>query len=62
MRNLRNTRFDKSQPPAQFHGRPLTSITWDLADSDDTLICTFGPTIEDVVIELVRIRTNSGRL
>jgi len=62
MRNLRNIRFQHEQPPTQFHGRPLTSIAWDLADSDDTLVCTFGPTTEDVVIELVRIRTKNGKL
>ena len=62
MRNLRNIRFEQEQPPAQFQGRPLTSVTWDLADSDDSLICTFGPTSEDAVVELVRVRTNSGRL
>lgn len=62
MRNLRNIRFDQDQVPADFKGRPLTSVAWDLADSDDTLICTFGPTIEDVVIELVRVATKNGRL
>lgn len=62
MRNLRNIRYERGDPPAQFQGRPLTSATWDLADSDDSVICTFGPTAEDALIELVRVRTKNNKL
>lgn len=62
MRNLRNVRLQHDKVPTQYHGRPLTAVTWDLADSEDTLICTFGPTLEDVLIELVRVKTSDSSL
>lgn len=58
MRNLGNIVHEKWDPPAQFQGRPLTASTWDL--SNDSVLCTFGPTETDVLIELVRIKTNSN--
>lgn len=54
MRNLRNILHVKWEPPAQFQGRHLTSSTWDLAS--DCVLCTFGPTETDALIELVRIK------
>jgi elongator complex protein 1 len=58
MRNLRNILFEKWEPPAQFQGRRLTASTWDL--TNDSILCTFGPTETDVLIELVRIKTKSN--
>jgi elongator complex protein 1 len=55
MRNLRNTRYEQWSPPAQFEGRPLTAATWDLAN--DSVLCTFGPTENNALIELVRVKT-----
>ncbi|KUJ12018.1 elongator complex protein-like protein 1 [Mollisia scopiformis] len=57
MRNLRNTRFDRWNAPAQFSGRPLTATTWDLAN--DSVLCAFGPTENDPLIELVRVNIGS---
>ncbi|PVH84364.1 elongator complex protein-like protein 1 [Cadophora sp. DSE1049] len=53
MRNLRNTRFDQWAPPSQFKGKALTAATWDLAN--DSVVCAFGPTENDPLIELVRV-------
>jgi hypothetical protein len=33
----------------------LTAATWDLAN--DSVLCTFGPTEDNVLIELVRVKT-----
>ncbi|KAE9377847.1 elongator complex protein-like protein 1 [Stipitochalara longipes BDJ] len=55
MRNLRNVLCEEWEPPAKFQGRLLTSTTWDLAN--DSVLCTFGPTETDALIELVRIKT-----
>ncbi|TVY86739.1 Elongator complex protein, partial [Lachnellula willkommii] len=55
MRNLRNTRYEQWSPPSQFEGRPLTAATWDLAN--DSVLCTFGPTGSNALIELVRVVT-----
>ncbi|TVY18310.1 Elongator complex protein 1 [Lachnellula arida] len=55
MRNLRNTRYEQWSPPSQFEGRPLTAATWDLAN--DSVLCTFGPTESNALIELVRVVT-----
>ncbi|KAL2073136.1 hypothetical protein VTL71DRAFT_10460 [Oculimacula yallundae] len=53
MRNLKNTRCDNWAPPSQFKGKPLTAATWDL--TNDSVICAFGPTENDPLIELVRV-------
>ncbi|KAL3427673.1 elongator complex protein (IKI3 family protein) [Phlyctema vagabunda] len=53
MRNLRNIRYEEWTPPTQLEGRPLTASTWDLAN--DSVLCTFGPTETDPLVELVRI-------
>ncbi|KAL5324383.1 hypothetical protein ACEPPN_008928 [Leptodophora sp. 'Broadleaf-Isolate-01'] len=53
MRNLRNTRYDQWASPCQFKGKPLTAATWDLAN--DSVVCAFGPTENDPLIELVRV-------
>lgn len=58
MRNLRNTRYDRWKPPAQVEGRPLTAATWDLVN--DSVLCTFGPTENDALIELLRVNVNSN--
>lgn len=58
MRNLRNTQYAQCKPPAQFQGRPLTAATWDLAN--DAVLCTFGPSEDDALIELVRVSTRSN--
>ena len=57
MRNLRNILHEQWKPPTQFQGRPLTASAWDLAN--DSVLCTFGPTETDALIELVRIKTKS---
>ncbi|TAQ86928.1 hypothetical protein B7494_g4766 [Chlorociboria aeruginascens] len=57
MRNLRNLRFDQWKLPAKLQERPLTSTTWDLAN--DSVICTFGPSENDALIELFRVKTNT---
>ncbi|KAG9229092.1 elongator complex protein-like protein 1 [Amylocarpus encephaloides] len=56
MRNLRNIRYEPWTPPSQFHGRPVTAATWDLAT--DSGICAFGPSEDSSVIELVRVQTD----
>lgn len=56
MRNLRNTRYEPWTPPSQFHGRPVSAATWDL--DNDSIVCTFGPTEDNAVIELVRVHTD----
>ncbi|CAL3971291.1 unnamed protein product [Diplocarpon coronariae] len=53
MLNLRNTTDSRWAPPSHFKGRALTAATWDLAN--DAVLCAFGPTENDPVIELVRI-------
>ncbi|KAK0107092.1 hypothetical protein ONS95_003799 [Cadophora gregata] len=53
MRNLRSTRFDQWAPPSHFRGKALTAATWDLAN--DSVVCAFGPTENDPLIELVRV-------
>ncbi|KAH8821188.1 elongator complex protein-like protein 1 [Xylogone sp. PMI_703] len=55
MRNLRNIQFQDWKPPAHFAGRPVTSSTWDLANND-SFLCTFGPTEDNPLIELVRVK------
>jgi elongator complex protein 1 len=55
MRNLRNIRYEPWTPPTQFHGRPVTAATWDLAN--ESIVCTFGPSEDNAVIELVRVKT-----
>ncbi|CAG8976503.1 hypothetical protein HYALB_00006000 [Hymenoscyphus albidus] len=60
MRNLRNIRYEPWTPPTQFHGRPVSAATWDLAN--DSIICTFGPSEDNAVIELVRVQTDPKSL
>jgi hypothetical protein len=55
MRNLRNIRYEPWTPPAQFNGRPVTGATWDL--TNESIVCTFGPSEDNSVIELVRVKT-----
>ncbi|KAH6674491.1 elongator complex protein-like protein 1 [Halenospora varia] len=57
MRNLRNIRYEPWSPPAQFQERPVTSATWDLAN--DSVLCTFGPTESNALIELVRVKNTT---
>ncbi len=57
MRNLKNTRYELWTPPAQFEGRELTAATWDTAK--DSVICTFGPSENDALVDLVRVDTKS---
>lgn len=56
MRNLRNTRYDQWSPPSQLEGRPLTGAAWDLAN--DSVICAFGPSETDPLVQLVRVTAN----
>lgn len=55
MRNLRNIRYEPWTPPAQFHGRPVSAATWDL--TSESVVCSFGPSEDNAVIELVRVKT-----
>ncbi|KAH8685628.1 elongator complex protein-like protein 1 [Tricladium varicosporioides] len=57
MRNLRNVRCEPWSPPAQFQGRPVTSAVWDLVN--DSVLCTFGPTESNSLIELVRFKNTT---
>jgi elongator complex protein 1 len=59
MRNLRNIRYEQWSPPSQFQGRSLTAATWDLAN-DSNFLCTFGPSEENALIELVRVNIKPG--
>jgi elongator complex protein 1 len=52
MRNLKNIRYEQWIPPVQ--ERPLTAATWDLSN-DSNFLCTFGPSEENALIELVRV-------
>lgn len=58
MRNLRNVLYEQWEPPAEFQERPLTASAWDLAN--DSILCSFGPTETDALIELVRIETKTN--
>lgn len=51
MRNLRTIALDETLLPA---GPPLTATAWDIRD--DSIICAFGPTPTQPVIELKRKR------
>jgi elongator complex protein 1 len=57
MRNLRSILYEQWRSPAQFQGRLLTASAWDLAN--DSVLCTFGPTENDALIELVRVKPKS---
>jgi hypothetical protein len=52
MRNLRNVRYEQWNPQSQ--ERSITATTWDLAN-DSNFLCTFGPSEEDALIELIRV-------
>ena len=58
MRNLRNIRYEQWDRPAQFQERSLTAAAWDLSN-DSNFLCTFGPSEENALIELVRVDLNS---
>jgi len=49
MRNLRNVRLQETQVESQL---PLTATAWDT--SSDSIVCTFGPSEQNAVIELRR--------
>lgn len=51
MRNLRNVRLQETQVEGQL---PLTATAWDI--STDSVVCTFGPSEQNAVIELRRKR------
>lgn len=51
MRNLRNVRLQETQVQGTL---PLTATTWDI--SSDSIICTFGPSEQNAIIELRRKR------
>ncbi|KAJ5485004.1 hypothetical protein N7539_004992 [Penicillium diatomitis] len=51
MRNLRNVRLEETHIESAL---PLTATAWDTAS--ESIICTFGPTAENPVIELRRKR------
>lgn len=53
MRNLRNVRLAEAQLP---YGLPLTASAWDAGN--DSIVCAFGPTEEQPVIELKRRNTD----
>lgn len=57
MRNLRGIQYEQWKPPAQYQNRPITAAAWDLAN--DAVVCTVGPTENDAVIQLIRVKTNS---
>ncbi len=56
MRNLKNTRYDEWKAAARFVGRPLTAANF----ANDSVLCTFGPTENDALIELVRVNIDSS--
>lgn len=58
MRNLRNVLREDWKPPAQLQDKPLTASAWDLGG--DSVLCTFGPTETDPLIELVRVKAKSS--
>ena len=53
MRNLRNVDYWLSKSPTNLH---LTASTWDVAT--DSIICTFGPTKDNPLLDLKRLRRN----
>jgi elongator complex protein 1 len=55
MRNLRNTRRSIRQFPDV--GLPLTALTWDPSTND--LICAFGPSELEAIIELKRLKDDT---
>ncbi|TGO78025.1 hypothetical protein BELL_0082g00200 [Botrytis elliptica] len=58
MRNLRGIQYEQWKPPAQYQNRPITAAAWDLAN--DAVVCTAGPTENDAVIQLIRVKTTSN--
>ncbi|KAF7905108.1 uncharacterized protein EAF01_005629 [Botrytis porri] len=60
MRNLRGIQYEQWRPPAQYQNRPITAAAWDLAN--DAVVCTVGPTENDAVIQLIRVKTTSKSL
>lgn len=55
MRNLRNIRCSVLKPPP---GSIITAATWDVAT--DSIVCAFGPTKDDILIQLKRWASKSG--
>ncbi|KAH8697212.1 putative killer toxin sensitivity protein [Talaromyces proteolyticus] len=55
MRNLKNVRLVEVQLQTKL---PLTATAWDA--SSDSIICTFGPTIDDPVLHLRRLRHSTS--
>lgn len=53
MRNLRNIRYNAWKSSVDLNGEVITSSCWDPAK--DEVLCTFGPSVHDGQIRLVRI-------
>lgn len=58
MRNLRNTRYSTWSLPAEHKERQITAAAWDTGN--DSVICAYGPSESDTLIELVRVDCKNG--
>lgn len=57
MKNLRNILHSTWKSPPEL-GRPITATAWD--GSSDSLIVAYGPSEDNISIELVRVRQDKG--
>lgn len=53
MRNLRNIWFSTWRSPVEHRERQITAAAWDIGS--DSVICAYGPSENDTLIELVRV-------
>ena len=53
MRNLKNIRYEQWTPPSH---QIITATAW---ENDSNFLCTFGPSEESALIELVRVNPAS---
>lgn len=61
MRNLKNIRRSVLADPRFEPERPLTALAWDTS-AQDTLICAFGPTKDNGLVELKRFNAYADSL
>lgn len=57
MRNLRNIGHSAWKSPSEFEGRVISAVAWDVAT--DSRICAYGPSEEDALIDLVRVKNGT---
>jgi len=58
MRNLRNIRYLTWRSPVEHEERQITAAAWDTGN--DSVICAYGPSESDTLIELVKVDFHKG--